>query len=144
VFTQKITNAERVLATVLYQRKLCTQNVLAELFEVSRRTIGDVIRELGPILTHNGHIPKPATQKFPTAVACSTPSGPANLPRHRHIDSLHVHRARNLLAEVSKNAQTEVKADYWAIFEVPEDVAPGLGAVSYVQKTYRLLRLSVA
>jgi hypothetical protein len=69
VFTQKITNAERVLATVLYQRKLCTQNVLAELFEVSRRTIGDVIRELGPILTHNGHIPKPATQKFPTAVA---------------------------------------------------------------------------
>ena len=41
---------------------------------------------------------------------------------------------RNLLAKVSKNAQTEVKADYWAIFEVPEDVAPGLGAVSYVQK----------
>ena len=45
-----------------------------------------------------------------------------------------IHRARNLLAKVSKNAQTEVKADYWAIFEVPEDVAPGLGAVSYVQK----------
>ena len=45
-----------------------------------------------------------------------------------------IHRARNLLAKVSKNAQTEVKADYWAIFEVPEDVAPDLGAVSYVQK----------
>jgi hypothetical protein len=68
-FTQKITNAERVLATVLYQRKLCTQDVLAELFEVSRRTIGDVVREIGPILTHNGRIPKPTTQKFPTAVA---------------------------------------------------------------------------
>jgi len=31
VFTQKITNDERVLITVLYQRKLCTQDTLAEL-----------------------------------------------------------------------------------------------------------------
>lgn len=69
VFTQKITNAERILATVLYQRKLCIQDVLAELFEVSRRTIGDVVREVGPILTQTGRIPQPATQKFPTAVA---------------------------------------------------------------------------
>jgi hypothetical protein len=35
VFQQKITYGERVLATVLYQRKLCTQDTLAELFEVS-------------------------------------------------------------------------------------------------------------
>jgi hypothetical protein len=69
VFTQKITKAERVLATVLYQRKLCTQDVLAELFDVSRRTIGDVIREVGPLLTQNSCTPEPATQKFPTAVA---------------------------------------------------------------------------
>jgi hypothetical protein len=67
VFTQKITNAERVLVTVLYQRKLCTQDVLADLFEVSRRTIGDVIREIGPILTQHGYPLEPATQKFPTA-----------------------------------------------------------------------------
>src|SRR3954463_12088324 len=54
VFTQKITDDERVLAAVLYQRKLCNQDPLAELFEVSRRTIGDVVREVGPILTQDG------------------------------------------------------------------------------------------
>ena len=69
VFTQKITNTERVLATVLYKRKLCTQDALAELFAVSRRTIGDVVREVGPILTQHGYAPEPATQKFPTAQA---------------------------------------------------------------------------
>ena len=47
VFTQKITAAEQVLATVLYQRNLCTQDTLAELFNVSRRT-SNVVRELGP------------------------------------------------------------------------------------------------
>ncbi|HEY3690792.1 MAG TPA: IS256 family transposase [Pseudonocardiaceae bacterium] len=45
-----------------------------------------------------------------------------------------IHRCRNVLAKVSKNAQAAVKADYWAIFEVPEDMAPGLDAVAYVQK----------
>ena len=67
VFTQKITDDERVLATVLYQRKLCTQDVLAELFEVSRRTIGDVVREVGPILAHHGFTPTPAGARFTTA-----------------------------------------------------------------------------
>ena len=67
VFTQKITDAERVLATVLYQRKLCTQDTLAELFEVSRRTIGDVVREVGPILTQDGFTPTPAAARFATA-----------------------------------------------------------------------------
>jgi hypothetical protein len=37
VFMQKITDAERVLATVLYRRGLSTHDTLAELFEVSRR-----------------------------------------------------------------------------------------------------------
>ena len=48
VFTQKITPDERILATVLYQRRLCSQDTLADLFYVSRRTIGNVIREVGP------------------------------------------------------------------------------------------------
>ena len=64
MFTQKITDAERVLAAVLYQRKLCTQDTLAELFEVSRRTIGDVVREVGPILTQDGFTPTPAATRF--------------------------------------------------------------------------------
>jgi transposase len=67
VFTQKITNAERVLATVLYQRKLCTQDTLAELFEVSRRTISDVVREVGPILAQDGFTPTPTSTRFTTA-----------------------------------------------------------------------------
>ena len=45
-----------------------------------------------------------------------------------------VHRARNVLAKVPKNAQTQVKADYWAIFDVPDTIEPGLDAVAYVQK----------
>jgi transposase len=67
VFTQKITDDERVLATVLYQRKLCTQDTLAELFQVSRRTIGDVVREVGPILAQDEFVPTPAAARFPTA-----------------------------------------------------------------------------
>jgi hypothetical protein len=67
VFTQKITDAERVLAAVLYQRKLCTQDTLAELFQVSRRTIGDVVREVGPLLTQDGFTPNPAAARFANA-----------------------------------------------------------------------------
>jgi transposase len=67
VFTQKITDDERVLAAVLYQRKLCTQDTLAELFQVSRRTIGDIVREVGPILAQDGFTPTPAAARFPTA-----------------------------------------------------------------------------
>jgi transposase-like protein len=44
-----------------------------------------------------------------------------------------IHRARNVLSKVPKNAQVEVKADYWAIFEVPEHIEPGLEAVAHVQ-----------
>lgn len=45
-----------------------------------------------------------------------------------------IHRARNVLAKVPKNAQAEVKADYWAIFDVGDEVEPGLDAVHVVQK----------
>jgi transposase-like protein len=45
-----------------------------------------------------------------------------------------IHRARNVLSKVPKNAQAEVKADYWAIFDVPEDLEPGLDTVAHVQK----------
>jgi transposase-like protein len=45
-----------------------------------------------------------------------------------------IHRCRNLLAKVPKNAQEEVKAAYWKIFDVPETIPPGQRAVDYVQK----------
>ena len=38
-----------------------------------------------------------------------------------------------MLAKVPKNVQEQVKADYWAIFELPEDVEPGPGAVAMAQ-----------
>jgi putative transposase len=44
-----------------------------------------------------------------------------------------IHRARNIVAKVSKNAQGDVKADYWAIFDLPEDVGPGIDAVKLAQ-----------
>jgi transposase-like protein len=44
------------------------------------------------------------------------------------------HRARNLLAKVPARAQTEVKAAYWAIFDVPTDVPPGEQAEALVQQ----------
>jgi hypothetical protein len=56
-----------VAVAVLYQRKLCTQDTLAELFEVSRRTMGDVVREVGPILTQDGFTPTPAATRFANA-----------------------------------------------------------------------------
>ncbi len=69
VFREKITNSERVLATVLYQRNLCNQDVLADLFQVSRSTIGNAIREVGPLLAQSGYIPSPTTERFATATA---------------------------------------------------------------------------
>jgi putative transposase len=45
-----------------------------------------------------------------------------------------IHRSRNLLAKVPTHAQADVKADYWAIFDVGDDIEPGLDAVTYVQR----------
>jgi transposase-like protein len=45
-----------------------------------------------------------------------------------------IHRCRNVLAKVPKNAQEEVKIAYWKLFEVPDKIAPGQKAVDYVQK----------
>ncbi len=44
-----------------------------------------------------------------------------------------IHRGRNILAKVPKNAVAQVKSDYWSCFDVPEEIEPGLAAVAYVQ-----------
>jgi transposase len=69
VFRQKITDAERVLATILYQRGLCTRRVLADLFKVSPRTIGTALIEVRPLLEQDGYIATPAGSRFRTAAA---------------------------------------------------------------------------
>ncbi len=38
-----------------------------------------------------------------------------------------------MLAKVPKDAQADVKADYWAIFDLPDGIAPGLEAVTITQ-----------
>jgi hypothetical protein len=79
VFPQKISNSERVLLTVLYLRKLCTLDVLADaLGDVSRSAIGGVIRETRPLLQQDGCLPAPASVQYRTATellaAASTPN----------------------------------------------------------------------
>ncbi|NJP30276.1 ISAzo13 family transposase [Microbispora sp. SCL1-1] len=68
VFPQKISNSERVVLTILYQRKLCTMDVLADVLgDVSRSSIGNVIRETRPLLQQAGHIPPDAPIRYRTA-----------------------------------------------------------------------------
>jgi len=45
-----------------------------------------------------------------------------------------IHRGRNLLAKVPAHAQAEVKAAYWAMFDIGDDAKPGPIAESLVQQ----------
>jgi hypothetical protein len=67
VFHQKISNRERVLLAVLYQRHLCTMDVLASLLGVCRSSIGNAIRETLPLLDQAGHAPAPAPARYRTS-----------------------------------------------------------------------------
>ncbi len=80
-FLQKITDPERILATVLYQRRVCTRQVLADLFDVSPRTIGTALIEVRPLLEQDGYLPTPITgPRFSTAAALLASLPPAELP----------------------------------------------------------------
>ena len=61
----RLTDADRILATVLYLRRLCTQAVLGELFAVDRSRITEAIRETRPLLEEHGHAIAPSTARFP-------------------------------------------------------------------------------
>jgi hypothetical protein len=68
VFHQKISNSERILLALLYHRRLCTLDVLADaLGDVSRSAIGNVIRETLPLLQQEHRIPGPAPARYRTA-----------------------------------------------------------------------------
>jgi transposase len=78
VFPQKISNEERVLLTVLHQRKLCTLDVLADaLGDVTRGAIGNVVRETRPLLEQHGHLPTPAATRYRTAAELLTAISPS-------------------------------------------------------------------
>jgi hypothetical protein len=90
IFTGRITDAERVLATVLHQRGLGTHDTLAELFEVNR-TIGGVLREVGPLLAQQGDLPVPAMTCFrQRGRAAGFPHRSAST--HQHADTLILHK----------------------------------------------------
>ncbi|MFJ9034878.1 ISAzo13 family transposase [Streptomyces sp. NPDC102274] len=50
VFRQKLTDSDRILATILYRRRICGLNPLTELFGVCRSTLWNAIRDVLPIL----------------------------------------------------------------------------------------------
>ena len=81
VFPQKISNSERVLLTILYQRGLCTLDVLADaLGDVSRSAVGNVIRETLPLLQQEGHIPGQAPARYRTAADLLAAGAPSSTP----------------------------------------------------------------
>ena len=80
VFRQKITEPQRILATILHKRRICNREVLAELFAVSSRTIGEATREVAPILEQHGWIPTPS-QRFTTAAAVLASIEASDTPR---------------------------------------------------------------
>ncbi|MFF1278147.1 ISAzo13 family transposase [Streptomyces marokkonensis] len=68
VFPKKIGDEERVVLALLYLRKLCTMDVLAEaLGDVSRSSIGNTIREIRSLLAEAGLLPAPADTRYRSA-----------------------------------------------------------------------------
>jgi transposase len=67
IFRQKITDAERILATILHLRQVCTLQALADLFDVSRRTIGNAMADVRPLLEEDGFRLPPAPSRLRSA-----------------------------------------------------------------------------
>ncbi|MEV6156469.1 ISAzo13 family transposase [Nonomuraea sp. NPDC052129] len=78
VFQQKITDVDRILATVLAQRQLCDQQTLADLFGVSRGTIRNAIGDVLPLLKQGGYLPTPALHRFTSATELLASVSPAH------------------------------------------------------------------
>ncbi|MDT0442684.1 ISAzo13 family transposase [Streptomyces johnsoniae] len=80
VFRQKITDAERLLAAVLYQRKLGTRQILADAFGVSLGTLNNALADAQPVLHEAGITLPPAPTRFTTgaellaSVSSNTPA----------------------------------------------------------------------
>lgn len=81
VFRQKITDAERLLAAVLYERKLGTRQVLADAFGVSLGTLNNALKDAQPVLREAGITLPPAPTRFATgaellaSIDSNTPTG---------------------------------------------------------------------
>lgn len=62
----KLTTADRVLATVLYLRKLGTRDLLAQLFGVNTSTLTRAVHQVQPLLAQHGYTIPPSTARFRT------------------------------------------------------------------------------
>ncbi|MFE4583406.1 ISAzo13 family transposase, partial [Streptomyces chartreusis] len=62
----KLTTADRVLATVLYLRKLGTRDLLAQLFGVNGSTLTRAVHHVQPLLAKHGYTIQPSTARFRT------------------------------------------------------------------------------
>ncbi|MER6046610.1 ISAzo13 family transposase [Streptomyces sp. NPDC001793] len=67
VFRQKITDAERILAAVLYARKAGTRPALAEAFGIGLRTLNSALTEVQSVIQDEGIELPPAATRFTTA-----------------------------------------------------------------------------
>ena len=67
VFRQKITDAERMLAAILNERKVAPRRALADAFNVSYRTFGNALADALPVLREAAITISPADDRFHTA-----------------------------------------------------------------------------
>lgn len=67
VFRQKMTDGDRILATILYRRRVCGLDPLAELFGVCRSTLWNAIKDVLPILDARRIDITPAEHRHTTA-----------------------------------------------------------------------------
>ncbi|MFE9174466.1 ISAzo13 family transposase [Streptomyces kebangsaanensis] len=67
VFRQKITDSDRILATILYRRRICGLDTLAELFGVCRSTLWNAINDVLPVLDDHRLAITPAEHRYATA-----------------------------------------------------------------------------
>jgi hypothetical protein len=62
-------DAARLVITLLYQRQVCSMNVLSDLLEVTATCIGDTVKQTREALEDHGHTFGAAPLRFPTAHA---------------------------------------------------------------------------
>jgi Rhodopirellula transposase DDE domain len=83
-------DAARLLITLLYQRQVCSRNVLSDLLEVTATCIGDTVKQTREALEDHGHtcgaapsaspLPKPSARSWIPIPAPRAPSSSGSCP----------------------------------------------------------------
>ena len=84
-----LTDADRVVVTVVYLRQACSQYVLADLLGINPNSIGLAISETRQLLTEHGRTITPAALRFSTAEQLTRfASGSEDLPTRSRLPDL--------------------------------------------------------